>query len=127
MTTGSSGPRTQRRTRVGDGPAGAERLVLGDQHELDTPFGAVAQLLEHLGPVGGGEDDPRHPGLSRARELVRHEGHASDGQHGLGATQRQRSQPGAEPADQQNSLHVVSVGDVDELEVKRPGARVLDT
>ncbi len=93
--------------RMADRPAGAERLGLVHVDELEAQVGAVAQRGEDLGPVGRGEHDASHPGRLRPSELVKHERHAGHRQHRLGAAQRQRPQPGPQPADEQDRLDSV--------------------
>src|SRR5690606_24082830 len=61
---------------------------------------------EHLSTIGRGEDHPAYAERTRSGELVGEERHARGRQQGFGNTERQRTQPSALPADEQDGLKV---------------------
>ena len=93
---------------VADGPAGAERRRLDDVAQAQAEAGAVTEgLLEAARLVVEAENhlvDLRHP-LEQV-DLVGEEGPVEDRHDRLGGVQRQRPQPGALAAGEENGFHV---------------------
>ena len=105
------GARAQPGGDVADGAARAERLLLGDVLQVEPERGAVAEVrLEDLGQIGRGQHDvldARRPG---PRQLVREERDAGRRNHRLRRVHRERTQPGALAADQEDRFcHLLSL------------------
>ena len=78
---------------VGDGPGGAERLVLDRVGHLEAVVRPVADDgLDGLGEKAGGEDGALHTVTREVVEDVRDEGSLHDRRHRLGATRGDRPQ-----------------------------------
>ena len=91
---------------VGDPAAGAQRLVLDDVVDLQAQLRAVAELrLEDARLVGGAEHDVLDAGRGDPGQQMGQERQPGGRQHRLGRRQRQRPQPGALPADQDDGVH----------------------
>ena len=96
----------QLRRDVGDAAAGAERLLLDDVVDLQAELRSVTELgLEHLRLVGRAEHDVLDARRGDPRQQVGQERQTGGRQHRLGRRQRQRPQPGALPADEDDGVH----------------------
>ena len=92
---------------VGDAAAGAQRLVLDDVVDLQAELGPVAELrLEHRRLVRGAQHDVLDARRGDPRQQVGQERQPGGRQHRLGCRQRQRPQPGALTADQNDGVHL---------------------
>ncbi len=100
---GVVGPGVEPVGDVADGAAGAEGLLLGDVLEVEPEVGAVTEVrLEDLGEVRGGHHHVFDAGGAGAGQLVGEEGDARGGHHRLRRAHRERPQPGALAADQED-------------------------
>ncbi len=104
-----AGCRVQAGGDVADGAAGAQRLLLGDVLQVQSERRPVTEIrLEHFGEVGRGQHDVLHTRGAGARQLVGEEGDTGGRDHRLGRVHRQRAQPGALAADQEDRFsHLV--------------------
>ena len=81
--------------------------LFDDVVDLQTQLRAVAELrLEHGRLVGGAEHDVLDTGRGDPGQQMGQERQPGGRQHRLGRRQRQRPQPGALTADQDDGVHV---------------------
>src|SRR5262249_14247290 len=91
--------------RVAHAAAGAERLLLDDVAQAHAEMlGLAERLLDVVHAVGAGEDDVGDAVLAQQRELPGEEGTAQQRHHRLGARQRERPQPRALTAGEDDGL-----------------------
>ncbi len=94
------------------GAAGAERRLLHGVADLQAERAAVAEhRLDALGAIGHGEDHVAHAGAPQEVELVAQEGPVHDRHDGLRQAERQRAQPRAFAARENDCSHELGVSD----------------